>query len=226
MRVLAIGDIHGCFTALATLVDSVPIRPADRVVVLGDFVDRGPDTRAVLDWLIAREACGTLIPLRGNHEVMMSASRRSGTHLHGWLANGGDAALRSYSPDGGPGRLADVPESHWHFLEHQCRPYYETRTHVFVHANVCPDIPLANQPDYVLYWEHFYDTPPHVSGKTMVCGHTPQLTGRPRSIGHAVCIDTRAHAGGWLTCLDVASGRYWQADQRRRTRTGLLNDDA
>jgi len=73
----------------------------------------------------------------------------------------------------------------------------------------------------MLYWEQFND-PPHESGKIMVCGHTPQRSGRPRDIGHAVCIDTGAHAGGWLTCLDVMSGTYWQANQQGQTRTGIL----
>jgi serine/threonine protein phosphatase 1 len=75
----------------------------------------------------------------------------------------------------------------------------------------------------MLYWEKFDHPPPHESGKIMVCGHTPQASGRPLDIGHAICIDTQAYKpSGWLTCLDVASGRYWQANQQGETREGWL----
>jgi serine/threonine protein phosphatase 1 len=122
--------------------------------------------------------------------------------------------------------LEDVPEAHWRFMESSCKAYYETDTHFFVHANAYPDISLDEQPDYMLYWEQFNDPPPHESGKIMVCGHTPQRNGQPRSVGHAICIDTRAHAGGWLTCLDVMSGRYWQANEQRQVRKGVIESSA
>ncbi len=225
MRILAIGDIHGCFAALTALEDYVPFMPTDRLVTLGDYVDRGPDSRAVLDWLIARKRDGKLVPIRGNHELMMCAARESYQHHDEWTACGGIEALKSYAQSSGNGTLQDVPDAHWRFMERDCRAYYETATHFFVHANVYPDMPLDEQPDYMLYWEPFNDPPPHESGKVMVCGHTPQRNGLPRSVGHAICIDTRAHAGGWLTCLDVMSGQYWQANERRQVRAGFLEPD-
>ena len=222
MRILAIGDIHGCYTALTALEDYVPFTPADRLVTIGDYVDRGPDSRAVLDWLIAHKDNGTLIPIRGNHELMMCAARMSERYYDDWTACGGVEALKSYARSRREGELQDVPDAHWDFMEQGCRAYYETGTHFFVHANAHPDVPLREQPDYMIYWEPFFDPPPHQSGKIMVCGHTPQRNGVPRSIGHAICIDTKAHGGGWLTCLDVESGEYWQANQRRQLRTGFL----
>src|SRR5262249_40205022 len=93
-----------------------------------------------------------------------------------------------------------------------------TDSHFFVHANAYPDCPLNEQPDLMLYWESFNDPPPHESGKVLVCGHTPQESCIPRNIGHAICIDTGACKGGWLTCLDVATGKYWQANERGETR--------
>ncbi len=223
MRILAIGDIHGCFTALTALENYVPFSRGDRLVTLGDYVDRGPDSRAVIEWLIARKMNGTLIPLRGNHELMMCAARKTDRRYDEWVSCGGTAALKSYSRSRNGGELQDVPTSHWKFMERDCRPFYETKTHFFVHANAYPDIPLNEQPDYMLYWEQFNNPPPHESGGIMVCGHTPQRDGLPRNIGHAVCIDTRAHAGGWLTCLDVESGKYWQANEQRQTRSGFLD---
>ncbi len=121
-------------------------------------------------------------------------------------------------------RLASIPAAHWQFLENDCRSYYETETHFFVHANVYSNYPLADQPDNMLYWEHLDNwSVPHESGKIMICGHTPQRTGIPLNLGHAICIDTHAYAGGWLTCLDVAAGRYWQANEQGETRLGQIS---
>lgn len=225
MRYLAVGDIHGCFRAITTLAAAVPFRPDDVVVTLGDYVNRGPDTYAVLDWLITYRKRAPLIALRGNHEIMMLRARDSKEELRRWLEYGGDATLASYSPLDDAGRLVDVPDEHWQFLE-ETRPLFETDTHFFVHANAYPDCPLDEQPDYMLYWEKFNDPPPHESGKVMVCGHTSQKSGRPRSIGHAICIDTRVYGGGWLTCLDAGSGRYWQANQQGEIRTDWLREAA
>jgi serine/threonine protein phosphatase 1 len=227
MRHLAIGDIHGGFTALMNLAAFVPIGPDDLVITLGDYVDRGPDSRSVVDWLIARHRAGRLVAVRGNHEVMMLAARENRLAEQSWRACGGDATLASYARTGEPASLDDVPESHWTFFEHETRGWFETDTHFFVHANAYPEVALKDQPDYMLYWEKFDDPPPHESGKVMVCGHTPRRDGRPLSLGHAICIDTWSyHRDGWLTCLDVATGRYWQANRSGETRSGQLEPDA
>jgi len=227
MRTLAIGDIHGCSAALLALESFASIQPDDLVVALGDYVDRGPDSHGVLDWLIARHRRGGLVAVCGNHELMMLQARDDDDALAYWLRVGGDATLASYSPFDDAGRLADVPDSHWAFLENDLVPYHETDTHFFVHAGAYPDLPLAEQPDSMLYWESWNDPAPHESGKVLVCGHTPQTSGVPLNIGHAVCLDTFAYGkGGWLTCLDVASGRYWQANRHGRTRTGWLDEVA
>lgn len=222
-RLLAVGDIHGCSRALDTLLELVAPGPRDLIVTLGDYVDRGPDSAGVLDRLVRLHAAGRLVALRGNHEQMMLSARDDphGPAADEWLAVGGDATLASY-------RVAtpsDVPAAHWAFIEDACADYHETDTHLFVHANAYPDLPLAEQPEYMLKWESFgEDTPPHESGKVMVCGHTPQKSGAPRSLGHAVCIDTWACGRGRLTCLDTTSGQYWQADQRGLARSGWIDE--
>jgi serine/threonine protein phosphatase 1 len=226
MRYLAVGDIHGCFKALATLAAFVPFQPADVVVTLGDYVDRGPNSCAVLDWLLAYRQCGKLVALRGNHELLMLQARESQEAFQRWIEYGGDATLTSYSPFGDAGCLVDIPEEHWQFLEEETRGWFETTTHFFVHANAHSDYPFDEQPDYLLYWEAFADPPAHESGKVMVCGHTSQKSGLPRSIGHAVCVDTWACGKGWLTCLDVGSGKYWQANERGETRWSWLEEAA
>ncbi len=219
---LAIGDIHGCLAALETLLAAVPIADDDLLVTLGDYVDRGPDSRAVVDWLIARHKRGHLIPLRGNHELIMLEARISNGLRNSWLSFGGDETLASYATPGTDGSLDDVPAEHWDFFEAACRDFYETDTHFFVHANADPQVSLSMQSQQLLFWEKFNSPPPHCSGKIMVCGHTAQKDGMPKNIGHAVCIDTWVYGDGWLTCLEPASGQFWQANQLRQWRRGQL----
>jgi serine/threonine protein phosphatase 1 len=230
-RHLAIGDIHGCYDALRTLCDFVGLRDDDTIITLGDYPNRGPNSNAVFDWLIHLDQSHNLQPLRGNHDIMMLDARDDESAYRKWMGVGGAATLRSYAPfDGDPGSLADVPEAHWNFLANRLLPYFETDTHFFVHANAYPDIPLAEQPDFMLFWEPFNDPPPHESGKIMVCGHTSQKSGLPAANRHAVCIDTWACGDGWLSCLHVESGAIWQANQHGETRRlwldELFSDDA
>ncbi len=220
MRVLAVGDIHGCLAAFDDLLEWV--RPAlqDVVVVLGDFVDRGPNTCGVLDRLIALRQTVNLICLRGNHEEMMLEARAGGrSDLKMWLGVGGMQALQSY---GVAATLADVPREHWDFLKNGLVDYHETERFIFTHAAVLCEFPMAEQPDYALRWEFFPNEMRHHSGKLVVCGHTSQKTGVPKVVPGAVCIDTFAHGGGWLTCLEVNEGRYWQTDMLGRRREGRV----
>ncbi len=224
-RTLAIGDIHGCLTALKTLADHAEFSDSDTIITVGDYVDRGPDSRGVLDFLLDLHERSDLIALRGNHEEMMLRARDSATGFENFLCVGGWQTLQSYGaylPD--QEALDIIPDEHWDFLE-ALHPYHETQQDILVHANLIPGLPLAEQPFEVLAWEDISrHQPPHCSGKRMICGHTPQRSGQPLNLGHAVCIDTGAFFGGWLTCLDLGSGIYWQADQDGRTRKGRLGD--
>jgi len=116
-RTIAIGDIHGCSKALRAIVDA--IRPAsdDTLVFLGDFVDRGPDSRGVLDFVLELEKICTVVPLVGNHELMLLESAGNPLALESWLAVGGAATVRSYG-----GRLENIPPEHWECLR-RCRRY-------------------------------------------------------------------------------------------------------
>ena len=84
VRTLAIGDIHGFWGALAALAQAVPFTDDDLIVTLGDHVDRGPESRAVLDWLLERSGAGRLLALRGNHEEVMLQARRDPDRLKAW----------------------------------------------------------------------------------------------------------------------------------------------
>jgi serine/threonine protein phosphatase 1 len=210
-RTIAIGDIHGCSAALDALLNALRPRPEDTIVTLGDYINRGPDSRGVLDRLIDLGRRCRLVPLLGNHEEMLFEALAGSYPLDYFLGVGGDATLDSY----GPGRdLSLVPEEHWGFLG-GCLGFHETDTHIFTHAGYDPDLPMGEQAGTVLRWESLrYSAPgPHTSGKTVVVGHTSQKGGEVLDLGYLKCIDTFCHGGGWLTALDVTTGEVWQADR-------------
>jgi serine/threonine protein phosphatase 1 len=224
-RHLAIGDIHGCSRALTVLIDHVGLRSDDTIVTLGDYVDRGPGSAAVLDFIIDLSERHNLVPLRGNHEIMMLDSREKQSWFHAWLNYGGDATLISYTGSNvDAGAFDSIPDAHIDFLENKLLPYYECDSHFFVHANADEKLALEEQKDATLYWQRYGDPGPHCSNKIMVCGHTIQKSGVPATNGDSICIDTWAYGDGWLSCLDVGSGDIWQANEEGETRRFTLED--
>lgn len=213
-RTISIGDIHGCPAALRALIDEMQPTADDTLVLLGDYIDRGPDSRGVIDLVLQLESLHRIVPLLGNHELMLLDAVQNPRVIGPWLECGGDATLASYG-----GRIKDVPEEHLEFVR-RCKRYYEVETHFFVHANYAFDVPLDEQPDYLLFWEHlhFHLPRPHENGKIAIVGHTSQKSGEVLDLRHVACIDTYCHGGGWLTALDVASGQRWQADKDGRLR--------
>jgi serine/threonine protein phosphatase 1 len=214
-RTIAIGDIRGCSAALDALIGAIRPRPEDCIVTLGDYINRGPDSRGVIERLIELEDRCRLVPLLGNHDQKLLEAR-CGRHPTTWIGMGGIVTLDSY----GPGRdIRLIPEAHFQFLE-GCRDFYETETHIFVHANYFPDIPMDEQPAMTLRWEFLGETTqgPHESGKTVVVGHTSQKNGEILDLGHVKVIDTYCYGGGWLTALDVQTEEVWQADREGNRR--------
>ena len=221
MRTLAIGDIHGCNTALVSLLGKVQPLPEDRVIFLGDYIDNGPSSRQVIETLIELQNSSSPVLLRGNHEVMILDARESFLKSDIWQSYGGLETLFSYGANYRQDWVSVIPNSHWVFFEDTSR-FFETDTHIFVHACLDPDLDLEDQPDWLLYWEFFDRIQPHKSGKKIVCGHSPQGPGLIKDIGFAACIDTGPAMGGWLTCLDASSGKYWRASENGDTREGTL----
>ena len=226
MRTLAIGDIHGSLDPLNDLLDWVRPGPDDLLVLLGDYVDRGPDSRGVIDRILALKRSGAnLVCLRGNHEVMMVEARDGGRGGRAnWLAVGGVQTLASYGAHvgGKSASFQDVPAEHWAFLTTGLADYHETDRHIFVHAGVSCGDAMDEQSDLYLFWEFLGDAMRHCSGKPVVCGHTSQRSGVPKVVPGAVCIDTYAYGGGWLTCLDADTGEYRQVNLLGRRREGAV----
>jgi serine/threonine protein phosphatase 1 len=226
-RTIAIGDAHGCSLALEALLATIGPRPDDVIVTLGDYVNRGPDSRGVIERLIELERECTLVPILGNHDEMLlgllqqSRAGRSPS-LISWLGMGGEATLASYGARRGSIVKADlsrVPPEHYEFLG-RCRDNHETDTHLFVHAQYEPDLAMADQPSEVLRWESLRDgiPGPHVSGKRAIVGHSSQKSGEILDVAHLVCIDTFCYGGGWLTALDVDTDEVWQVDRQGESR--------
>jgi serine/threonine protein phosphatase 1 len=219
-RTLAIGDIHGCLTALDALLAAVEPGSDDLLVTLGDYVDRGPNSRGVIDRLLDLDRRHRLVPLRGNHELMMLLARQGDFDL--WFSAGGKETLASYQSDGSPDWIDLIPAAHWSFIETRCVPWFETETHIFSHAGVNPLRTLEQQDEYDLFWQPLIPGREHRSGKTLVFGHVPQRTGKPLNRGYLICLDTWVHGDGWLTCLEVETGRVWQANRAGESRDGWL----
>lgn len=215
-RTIAFGDIHGCLKAFETLLDIVAPTADDLLVLLGDYVDRGPDSCQVIQRVIDLDKLCRLVPLLGNHEVMLLAALQSMDDLYPWLGFGGQQTMDSYG-----GHPDQIPPEHLDFIR-ACPKHYETDTHLFVHANYEHDLPLEQQSDDVLLWTHLSTRvpPPHQSGKKVVVGHTPQISGDILDLGHLVCIDTYCYGSGWLTAWDVDSGEVFQADRDGQIRLG------
>lgn len=209
-RIIAIGDIHGCSTALATLIGTIQPTPLDTIVFLGDYIDRGPDSRGVIEQVIRLADQCQVVPLLGNHEEMLLGALEGKDNLRFWLKLGGRETLDSY---GTGDDVKKIPQQHIEFIR-GCRNYYETVSHIFVHAYYDPDLPLHQQRWDGLRWASLPPEPkPHCSGKVAIVGHTAQKSGEVLDLGCVECIDTYCHGGGWLTGLDVERGRVWQANE-------------
>lgn len=215
-RLFAIGDIHGCNAALRTLIAVINPQREDTVVVLGDVIDWGPDSRECVQQLIELSARCNLVLVRGNHEEMLFASLESRSELRYWLNFGGEETLRSYPYRGGD---EFIDSGHVRFLK-AARDYYETDNFIFIHASYDPNKPMAGQSNTVLQWEHVQPEKirPHYSGKTAIAGHTPQTSGEVLDLGFLKVIDTDCSRGGWLTALEVGSGSVIQANQNAEVR--------
>ena len=231
-RLIAIGDIHGCLRPLEGLLAAIAPTPQDTLVLLGDYVDRGPDSRGVVQLLLELSQRLSLVCLLGNHEEMLWQVRLRMLPMALWMDWGGRETLASYGYRGRNAPAAKqlddlIPPQHWEFFT-SLRPAWESADHFFVHANYDPALPLDRQPPWLSRWASLREHPPrpHASGKTAIVGHTSQPSGQVLDLGFLKCIDTYCYGGQWLTALEVATGRLWQADPRGNVRRGQLDSRA
>lgn len=233
MAIFAVGDIHGCLTALQTVLAGANIGADDTLVYLGDYVDRGPDSHGVVELVLEQLAnyadsqnsnkstAPAIITLRGNHEVMMLNARNDLERFFMWQNFGGEETLESYQALESHEWQQSIPQSHWDFLQ-ATEKYFETDTHLYVHAGLRAKTSLEEQIDRDLYWKKYYKPRRYNKDKAVVCGHTTYVDGNIADFEHTIQIDTYAYGGQWLTCLNAQSGEYWQANQEGELRSGKL----
>ena len=214
-RLFVVGDVHGCVAELDVLLAALELGAGDAVVCLGDYVDRGPSARDVVDRLLElqRRSDVHAVFLRGNHEdMLLGYLGLEGRHGDAFLANGGGATARSYGLRGviTPAHLRQaMPVEHLRFLE-RTQLAHVWGDYVMVHAGIRPGVPLARQtPEDLMWIRHEFIVGPHDLGSTVVFGHTPTrdpIVDLPFKIG----IDTGCVYGGCLTALELPARRLHQ----------------
>ena len=223
--IYAIGDIHGQVTMLGAMLKQLreqPLREEDTVVFLGDYIDRGENTRATIEMLLEfRQEHANTIFLRGNHEQLMldarregapQAAQRAGYLMFGemtltWLQNGGTDALDSYGINDYSDWFENIPEEHWEFVENTRIEYVVSGYH-FVHAGLVPPgvrWHMAGTGLEPRLWirDEFLKSTADFEGRIVVFGHTPQMSGRPLIQPTKLGIDTGAVFGGPLTAAII-----------------------
>ena len=201
-RIFVIGDIHGCFDKLRALMDKIPINfKRDQLIFIGDYVDRGPGSLEVVDYLIdLKKRVPGIIFLKGNHEDMLQ-NYLDGSDRFTYLLNGGQRTLDEYlNRPNNPGKYP-VPTAHLEFFN-SLHLYYQTHDYIFVHAGLRKKVPLESQKKIDLLWirDEFLSTD-FDFGKRVVFGHTPFK--EPLVQTNKIGIDTGAVYGNRLTCVQL-----------------------
>ena len=217
-RLFAIGDIHGCFDPLRELVENqIHLAKTDTLVLLGDYIDRGPQSKAVVDYILGLQDAGhTVIPLMGNHEDMLLQALHSSRHLPLWLFNGGNKTLQSFGVRSPKNILPEYLEffknlKFWHGAEH----------YMFVHAGFNDDIANPFEDEYAMIWKcRSSYSHPKLKDKTIVHGHcviTPQkmdkqITGNRQSISvDTGCVYSEHADYGYLSAVELHSKEVYRS---------------
>ncbi len=236
LRIYAVGDVHGRFDLLADLAEKIRADLADNPpeasveIYLGDYVDRGPDARLVIEWLRSQTSvCGKRICLKGNHEDIFLRFIADPGIAEYWRDLGGFETLYSYGVPPPVARTGDANlASHELFM--QAMPaedaeFLRTLTlfasfgdYLFVHAGLRPGVALEKQVEEDLIWirEPFL-TSSHDFGQIVVHGHTP--ADAPEIRRNRINIDTGAFLTGCLTCLVL------EGTERRFIQSGAISAD-
>ncbi len=232
-RIIAIGDLHGCYSPFADLMHSISFTDGDLVIFIGDYIDRGPESKRIIDELIRlRRTSSDIHCLKGNHEDMLLGSAGYPAvvkDLDTWLSNGGTSTLESYGAD--PADISRIlyirdkeeqaaavrniiPKNHLEFYR-SLDLYMETENFFFCHAGVNPLSSIEEgkkNPQDLLWMRSHLNASRVVWKKTVVCGHTPLRS--PLITEKLICIDTGLYYFGTLTAIDVLNRRIFQVRSR------------
>ena len=214
-EVIAIGDIHGCNASCEALLHTLDEEYHDQpvYVFLGDYTDRGPDSREVVEQLLEFEKNHECVFIRGNHDQMLLDAYQKG-EWDLWMANGGNTTLRNYNSR--PGSF-DLPADHYQFFS-DTKLYWETEDYFFVHAGLNPTLTIKENLEREEEREEFIWQRGHIHAeqtkweKTVVFGHTPvpKPIVRERMIGiDTGCVYNREGLGK-LTAVVLPEQKFIQ----------------
>ena len=225
-RCYAIGDVHGCYDQLVQLFEEIdrdiqkrPSKPTF-IIMLGDVIDRGPDSRKVIETLMSFSSdYADLKCVSGNHEAaLLEGLRRNRSFLSKWIAHGGLQCAISYGVL--PGELLEksdaeienvllqtIPELHLRFLE-SFKDSVKFGDYLMVHAGLKPGVPIEQQSRDDLHWirEEFLEAE-YDHGLVVVHGHS--IVPRVKPTLTRIAIDTGAYQGGDLTALGIEDDKLW-----------------
>jgi serine/threonine protein phosphatase 1 len=196
---IAVGDIHGLSRTLERLLGRIP--STGQLIFLGDYIDRGPSSREVINRLLRLEQERDCVFLRGNHEAMALEALAGNLDAEvAWQRNGGLQTLRSYD--------YTISDEHLDFLR-RTRPYFATDQYIFVHGGLLPGCQPEAMPEDMLWWvrEPFLSSDDNW-GRLVIHGHTPTASGRPEVRPNRINIDSGAVYGGKLTALILPKRKF------------------
>ncbi|MGZ5871807.1 MAG: metallophosphoesterase [Bradyrhizobium sp.] len=191
-----IPDIHGRYDLLCDGLAEIAARSRGSgiIVTIGDYVDKGPDSKGVVDRLLTGigEGC-SLVALKGNHDALMVDALRDTSKMAAWIAKGGDTALASYGGD-----PASVPQAHIDWLDGLGLTYVDAHR-LYVHAGVDPEIPLERQSEETLLWKRYPKGFPDGFGELHVVHGHDNCPDGPLLYKGRTNLDTLAWRTGRLT---------------------------
>ncbi|MFW5832087.1 MAG: metallophosphoesterase family protein [Prolixibacteraceae bacterium] len=217
-RLFAIGDIHGCFDPLQELVENhIRLSKSDTLVLLGDYIDRGPKVKEVADYILELRKNGyNVITLKGNHEDMLLNALDNKRHLPVWLFNGGDKTLESFGVRG----VENIGPEYLEFFRN-LRYYYTDGNYIFVHAGFNNNALDPFHDKYNMLWEcRSSYSHPQLKDKIIVHGHCvitaqefeKQMSGKPQVIRADTGCVYKEHPGyGNLAAIELHSGKSFLA---------------
>jgi len=206
-RIIAITDIHGEIDKLNSVIEKLDISSEDTIIFMGDYIDRGPDARGVIDKVISMGDVCNCVYLKGSHEYAYLQARKGDEYYtHLFWTYGGVQTAESY------GSFEDIYRVHGKFLD-SLKPYYMTKHYLFIHAGIRPGVPFEEQDERDFYYiRHQFINSRHGLPQKIIFGHTDFK--QPQVQSDKICIDTGCgkYPKAPLTALILPEERFINSD--------------
>jgi serine/threonine protein phosphatase 1 len=216
LRLIAIGDIHGCFDSLKKLIeDLIMLTEDDKLVLLGDYIDRGNKSKEVVDYIVELQEQGfDVVSIKGNHEVLLLEAFEDEKNEPKWIQNGGGETLKSFGIDS----IKEISAKYLKFFNN-LQSYYSFEEFLFVHAGFNDKILNPFQDNYSMVWQSqtAYSNPLLI-GKTIIHGHKPitvdfcekQIENKQQVINvDTGCVYKEKIGYGMLTAIELYSKKLF-----------------